>query len=298
MFGYIYKTTNLINGKIYVGKRQSSIFDENYYGSGKYFKRALKKYGKSNFSREVLEWCSNLNDLLQQEKYWIDKLNSRDLNIGYNIVEGGWGATGFKHTDKFKKSLSDRYSGAGHPLYGTHLSDSTKKKISDSHKRFNAVANNKWYNNGVIERLINLNTMCIPDGFVKGRLKSSIDKMAAAHKGLKLIDNGNWGKCKGKSWFTNGTIDIMAFDCPNGYWKGRSNLDITGENNPMYGKESWNKGLKMSDESKEKLRLANSGKNSYWYGKHWYNNGIEEKPFSDSEVPNGYIKGRLKIKDK
>ena len=66
----------------------------------------------------------------------------------------------------------------------------------------------------------------------------------------------------------------------------------------MYGKESWNKGLKMSDESKEKLRLANSGKNSYWYGKHWYNNGIEEKPFSDSEVPNGYIKGRLKIKDK
>ena len=55
MFGYIYKTTNLINGKIYVGKRQSSTFDENYYGSGKYFKRALKKYGKSNFSREVLE---------------------------------------------------------------------------------------------------------------------------------------------------------------------------------------------------------------------------------------------------
>lgn len=53
--GYIYKTTNLVNGKIYVGKRQMPHFDDSYYGSGTVFKAALKKYGKANFKREILE---------------------------------------------------------------------------------------------------------------------------------------------------------------------------------------------------------------------------------------------------
>ena len=55
MYGYIYKTTNLITNKFYIGKREKSIFDEKYYGSGKYLKNSINKYGLENFSREIIE---------------------------------------------------------------------------------------------------------------------------------------------------------------------------------------------------------------------------------------------------
>ena len=53
--GYIYKTSNLINNKIYIGKRQKSKFDKYYLGSGKKLKSAIQHYGKENFKCEVIQ---------------------------------------------------------------------------------------------------------------------------------------------------------------------------------------------------------------------------------------------------
>ena len=83
----IYKTTNLVNGKIYVGQDRNNNPD--YYGSGKLLKRAISKYGKTNFKKEVLEECTSTTELDIQEVYWIEKLKSRNNQIGYNISEGG-----------------------------------------------------------------------------------------------------------------------------------------------------------------------------------------------------------------
>lgn len=49
MYGYVYKTTNLINGRIYIGQHKSNGLDEQYIGSGKILGIALKKYGRRNF---------------------------------------------------------------------------------------------------------------------------------------------------------------------------------------------------------------------------------------------------------
>ena len=51
MIGYIYKTTNLITNKFYIGKRQKSTFDKYYYGSGKYLSASIVKYGKEAFTK-------------------------------------------------------------------------------------------------------------------------------------------------------------------------------------------------------------------------------------------------------
>lgn len=83
----IYKTTNLINGKIYIG--QDSNNNPSYYGSGKLLKDAIKKYGKKNFHKEVIEECNNINHLNNREVYWIDKFQSTNPAIGYNISPGG-----------------------------------------------------------------------------------------------------------------------------------------------------------------------------------------------------------------
>ena len=53
MIGYIYKTTNKINQKIYIGKHQSSEYDDKYFGSGKILRRAIEKYGLNNFTNEI-----------------------------------------------------------------------------------------------------------------------------------------------------------------------------------------------------------------------------------------------------
>lgn len=83
----VYKITNLVNGKIYVGKSVRN--PKNYYGSGKLIKQAIKKYGIENFQKEILETCDSLDHLSKREQYWINELNSKVC--GYNIADGGTG---------------------------------------------------------------------------------------------------------------------------------------------------------------------------------------------------------------
>jgi group I intron endonuclease len=85
----IYKTINLINRKIYIGKDVKN--KKSYYGSGNLLKSAIKKYGKENFKKEIIEKCSNNEELCEREKYWIKKLDATNHEIGYNISKGGIG---------------------------------------------------------------------------------------------------------------------------------------------------------------------------------------------------------------
>lgn len=92
MYGYIYKTTNLINGKIYVGKHKASQFNPDYKGSGKLITRAINKYGEANFKTIMLCTCNDLVELNNTEKKYILELNSNYLTgCGYNISPGGDG---------------------------------------------------------------------------------------------------------------------------------------------------------------------------------------------------------------
>lgn len=83
----IYKTTNLLNGKIYIGQDRNN--NPNYYGSGNLLKLSIKKYGKENFIKETLEECKNEDHLNEREIFWILNYNSTDKTIGYNISDGG-----------------------------------------------------------------------------------------------------------------------------------------------------------------------------------------------------------------
>jgi len=130
----IYKVTNLINNKIYIG--QDSKNKQNYFGSGKIIKKAINKYGIQNFKKEILEICSSVDELNQAEKYWIEKLNSTNPDIGYNISFGGQSGwmLGLKHSDETKKNYSinrcGKLIGDKNGMYGKKHSEESKKKMS------------------------------------------------------------------------------------------------------------------------------------------------------------------------
>lgn len=85
----IYKITNLLNGKIYIGKDTTN--DNNYFGSGLLIKRSIDKFGIENFKKEIIEECETNEILCEREKFWIKHFNSTNLDIGYNISFGGDG---------------------------------------------------------------------------------------------------------------------------------------------------------------------------------------------------------------
>jgi group I intron endonuclease len=130
----IYKTINLINGKIYVG--QDSKNNPKYLGSGIALNNAIKKYGKENFKKEILEECTNKADMDEKEIYWISKLNARDKNIGYNITKGGDGCLGCSRkgivfTKEHKENISKNHhdvSGENNPMFGKKHTEEVKEK--------------------------------------------------------------------------------------------------------------------------------------------------------------------------
>lgn len=91
----VYKITNLVNNKAYVGqtiqklaqRRREHLSLKGYKGS--HLLNAIKKYGRNNFSVEVLEECSSIEQLDEREAHWIAKLGTTDRTKGYNIAEGG-----------------------------------------------------------------------------------------------------------------------------------------------------------------------------------------------------------------
>lgn len=94
----IYKTTNLITGKIYIGK--AKVDNPLYLGSGTKLAHAIKKYGRGSFKREILEECDD-REVDNREIFWISHFNSTNRNIGYNITNGGAGGdTTTNHPDK------------------------------------------------------------------------------------------------------------------------------------------------------------------------------------------------------
>jgi hypothetical protein len=90
MIFIIYKTTNLVNGKFYIGKHnQSTDLFDGYYGSGSLLKKAIKKYGKDNFIRETLFKFDNEDSAYQKEIAVISENLSDPLC--YNLRTGGTG---------------------------------------------------------------------------------------------------------------------------------------------------------------------------------------------------------------
>ena len=91
----IYLTTNLINGKKYIGQHKISKQKDYYLGSGKILRDAIKKYGHQNFKKTQIELCDTIEQANERERYWIKFYNAVNDENFYNLSEGGQEGAGF-----------------------------------------------------------------------------------------------------------------------------------------------------------------------------------------------------------
>lgn len=138
---YIYKTTCLINSKVYIG--MSTKDDENYLGSGSVIKSAIKKYGKKNFKRDILEYCDTFEKLCEREIYWVEYYKNLLKEDCYNVSSGGKGGnwkmwmsedrinevlSNFKKASDLKKGKYSSWN------KGIKYSEDMIEKLSRAHK--------------------------------------------------------------------------------------------------------------------------------------------------------------------
>lgn len=128
-------TINLINNKKYIGR--DFYNDPTYLGSGKTLKKAIKKYGKDNFKKIILEKCNTHDQLNEKEKYYIDLYDAIDSDDFYNLVEGGRGGFILNHCNEELKLKT--YEKIKNSKIGKKL---TKEHILNIKKGLNSYINN------------------------------------------------------------------------------------------------------------------------------------------------------------
>jgi hypothetical protein len=200
LFYTIYKITNIINGKFYIGKHQTINLDDGYMGSGKLVRRAIQKYGKENFLKEILFIYDNEKDMNEKEKELV--IISEQT---YNLCDGGKGGFGYinrtcgSQGERLNKALSNEKRALGRNtqkrlgvgLYNPNLiryydpeqskralvkanSDDAKRKRKDTFRKIkhaqgknNSQYGSFWITDGKLSKKCR---GIIPNGWYKGRI--------------------------------------------------------------------------------------------------------------------------------
>lgn len=200
MFYTIYKVTNTVNKKVYIGKHQTKDLDDGYMGSGKYLKRAIEKYGIDLFVKEILFVFDNESDMNAKEASLVTKEFVKE-STNYNLCPGGHGGFGYinenglvPHNSEINKKISDT---------------AKRKKIMPGAKNREAVS--MAHKQGKIRY----------DTFTgKNHTQETKQKISALKKNT---GTGTKNSQFGTMWITNGTENKKIkkdSDIPNDWYKG------------------------------------------------------------------------------
>lgn len=255
----IYKTINHVNGKIYIGK--ANINDPKYLGSGLKILAAIKKYGKTNFSKEIIEECE-VGTTSKREKYWIHYYNSTDDTIGYNISIGGEGGDHYwaTLTDAEKRDHNLKISESKKGKLRSPHTEETKKKIKDNQPNnpewyeIRAERKRKWFT--IVDHLVNsviftknLKEFCIANKLIYGNMlyNSRVKKTMYEHRWSCRVGilEGNTEDIIKK---INTEIQIASILIKSIVGKQPKN----GAKNPMFNKKHTNEAKQKIRESKKK----------------------------------------------
>jgi len=254
---FVYITTNVLNEKKYVGSHCTENINDGYLGSGRTFKKAIKKYGKENFKREILKECETIEEARNLEGRYIKKYKTLIPN-GYNFHPNGGPTNGGFHSEETKRKMSEaakkrwkdkeerKKQSERLRSLGLKHSDETKQKIGDIHRGKESPMKGKNHCEETKEKIRQklLGTK-LPE-----EVKKKISKNSKRHKpwlGKKLSEEhrkniGESNKGKTRSEETKSKIG-------NSRKKYLKENPQSGYKNPFYGK-------KHSEETRKKMKEA------------------------------------------
>ena len=207
MYFYLYKITNLLDAKIYIGTHKTKNLDDGYMGSGKMLNRAIDKYGIENFKKDILEYFNTAEEMFVREKELVNDefLLREDV---YNIRRGGCG--GFDHINKDKELIQKRNKKIANNRDFTNQKISIKKvKETKMYRENLSISKKKYFENN-------------PGNFKdKSHTEENKEKISKANKGMRI---GESNSQFGTMWITNGIANKKVLKdslIPIGWYKGR-----------------------------------------------------------------------------
>lgn len=130
--GYVYRITNNINGKTYIGSHAG--YNPSYMGSGVALKSAYDKYGPENFTKEVVIHCEKFQEVEEQILMVLNAANDPNMYNLKNTALGGATMTGKRHSESTKIKMSESAMGANNHQYGVPKTSEIRARISEKMK--------------------------------------------------------------------------------------------------------------------------------------------------------------------
>lgn len=205
-FNFIYKTTNKLTSKKYIGFHSTDNLDDSYLGSGVALNEAIKKYGRNNFEREILEFIDDVDNHLQYEEKWILQENTLSP-YGYNLSPTGGLGTSNSLSDEIKERISKSCKGRtawnkgikgkaawNKGLKLSKLSDEHKAKISKSCKGKNTWVKGKKLSEEHKQNISNGLKGRIHSNETKEKIKAGNLGQQRSEKTKRKISNSHKGK--------------------------------------------------------------------------------------------------------
>ena len=192
-YHFIYKTTNVLNGKYYYGMHSTDNLNDGYYGSGRRLKRSLNKYGKENHKVEHLECLPDRKLLIDREKEIVN-LNEIAKENCMNLMIGGKGGFISEEQQKHRASCAGK-------AYAEKLKTDVDFKNKISKIRLNIMRKN--FENGIYPHA---NSTGFKNKTHTKESKNLMSIKASKHTGDK---NSQYGTC----WITNGILNKKIKKC-------------------------------------------------------------------------------------
>jgi len=215
MFYTIYKITNQIDGKFYIGSHKTKNLNDNYMGSGKYLLAAQKRYGIENFTKEILYVFDTPEQMYAKEAELVNE-EFLSLENTYNLKVGGFGGWDYinenvelrKEKNKKARKNSDKKIFEKYGVDNSAKTEISRKKLSES-----------------IQKRMKKGFKPVPPSF-KGK-KHSLETKKILSEKSSLSQKGNKNSQFDTVWITDGknTRKVKkAEDIPYGWKKGRTLL--------------------------------------------------------------------------
>lgn len=210
MYYLIYRITNKLNNKIYIGSHKTKNKDDGYMGSGKYLNRAYEKYGLENFTKEILFEFDNSQEMYDKEAELVNEDFLMNENT-YNLKRGGFG--GFDYINENGLDIVGRTKGHANRTSGSYdkMREGGYKGAQQLKLSGNQAPGRPWS--------IDIQSFAQSDQ-AKRKRKETLAKIDH-QQGEK---NSQFGKCWIKNNIENKKIrkDQLDFYLQNGWIKGRN----------------------------------------------------------------------------